>query len=80
MKSGVASDEDRLERVERLLAATLAVLIADRDERASGRQRKSEQILSGAGLTLSEVASLTGRDYEAVKSTLRRVRKESPSG
>lgn len=58
-----------------LLRAMLALQIADRDERLHGADpRRSEVVLADAGLTLTQIASITGRKYEAVKGAVRRAR------
>lgn len=55
------------------MLGVLALLAADRDERAEDLPtRRSELVLADAGFTAQEVAKLTGRNYEAVRSTLRR--------
>jgi DNA-directed RNA polymerase specialized sigma24 family protein len=67
---------------DRVLVALLALIAADRDDRvaASGTGRRSELVLADAGLTVSEIAKVTGRKYEAVKTAIRRARlKENPS-
>ena len=57
----------------RVMLGVLALLAADRDERIEGSTpRRSELILADAGLSAREIAKLTGRDYEAVRSSLRR--------
>lgn len=58
---------------ERSLAAVVAVLIADRDERADERSaRRSETVLAEAGFSHHEIARFTGKKPEAVRSTVRR--------
>jgi DNA-directed RNA polymerase specialized sigma24 family protein len=65
---------------EKLLAGLLALTLAERLERSSGTDpRPVELILSGAGFSIGEIAQLTGRPYETVKTTLRRGR-ERESG
>ena len=57
----------------RVMLAVLALLAADRDEQADGiPPRRSEFVLADAVFTTQEIASLTGRKYEAVRSALRR--------
>jgi hypothetical protein len=57
----------------RVLLGVLALIAADRDERIEGTTpRRSELVLADAGFTAREIAKLTGRDYEAVRSSLRR--------
>ena len=63
--------------LEKHLAAVIALLAADRDDRVSdgGTPRRSELVLADAGFTPREIADLTGRKYEAVKSSIRRSKK-----
>ena len=57
----------------RIVLGVLALLAADRDERAEDLPpRRSELVLADAGFTAQEIAKLTGRNYEAVRSSLRR--------
>lgn len=61
--------------VEQLLAAMVALQVADRDERLTGAAaRRTELVLTDAGLGLSDVARLTGRPYDTVKTAVRRAR------
>lgn len=58
-----------------LLRALVALQIADRQERGTtDAVRPAEVILANAGIGLGEIASLTGRKYETVKTTVRRAR------
>lgn len=51
----------------------LALLVAERDERVEELPpRRSELVLADAGFTAQEIATLTGRNHEAVRSSLRR--------
>jgi len=53
---------------ETLLRALLAIQIADREERLAGTTgRRTELILIDAGLSIGEVAALTGKNYQAVQ-------------
>lgn len=55
------------------MLGVLALMAADRDERIDGPPpRRSELVLADAGFSAREIAKLTGRDYEAVRSSLRR--------
>ena len=58
------------------ITAVLALLVADREERLSGGSnvRKTELILSSAGLTPAEIAPLVGKRYEAVTKTIQRAK------
>lgn len=59
----------------RSLAALVALLAADRDERADGTPpRRSEAVLADAGFSYQEIARLTGKNSEAVRSALRRAK------
>lgn len=69
---------------EKAIVGLLALALADREERLRSREnakaeskttlRRSETVLSDAGLTLPEIARLVGRDYEVVKGVVRRDR------
>lgn len=66
------SDSARLD-TGRVMLGVLALLAADRDERIDETTpRRSELVLADAGFTAREIAQLTGRGYEAVRSSLRR--------
>lgn len=55
------------------MLGVLALLAADRDDRIEDApSRRSELVLADAGFTAQEIAKLTGRNYEAVRSSLRR--------
>lgn len=61
-----------------MLLGMLALLAADRDERVEGTTpRRTEVILEDAGFSAREIAQLTGKEYEAVRSSLRRA-KQAP--
>jgi DNA-directed RNA polymerase specialized sigma24 family protein len=65
---------------EVLLKAMLALQVADREERLNGGEpRKTDVVLADAGIELQEIATLTGRKYEAVKATVRRARAAAKS-
>lgn len=58
-----------------LLRALVALQIAERQERqGADSTRPSELVLADAGLSLSDIADLTGRKYDSVKTTIRRAR------
>jgi DNA-directed RNA polymerase specialized sigma24 family protein len=60
---------------ERVLLGMLALLAADRDERVEGTTpRRTEIILDDAGFSAREIAQLTGKEYEAVRSSIRRAK------
>lgn len=55
------------------MLGVLALRAADRDERAEDLPpRRSELVLADGGFSAQEIAKLTGRNYEAVRSSLRR--------
>jgi DNA-directed RNA polymerase specialized sigma24 family protein len=58
---------------EKVMRGVFALLAADRDERFDGTPpRKSELVLADAGFESREIAELTGKNPEAVRSLLRR--------
>jgi DNA-directed RNA polymerase specialized sigma24 family protein len=59
---------------DKAIAGVLALLVAEREERLNERNepRKTEVLLSRAGLSLAEIALITGRKYEAVKKAVSR--------
>jgi len=68
-----ARDSDGALDTSRIMLGVLALLAADRDERAEDvPTRRSELVLADAGFSAQEIAKLTGRNYEAVRSSLRR--------
>jgi DNA-directed RNA polymerase specialized sigma24 family protein len=61
-----------------LLRAIVALQVAERQDRSSGEAgRPSELLLADAGVSLTDIATLTGRKYETVKTTIRRAREAS---
>ncbi|MEX0666089.1 MAG: hypothetical protein WD598_15165 [Acidimicrobiia bacterium] len=76
MLKGVSMSEvesQNASRVETLLLGLMALVAADRDERlGDGDARRPEAILAGTGLSLREVAMITGKKYETVKTIVRR--------
>lgn len=66
---------------EKALLGILALLAADRDERVEkSTPRRTELILQDAGFSAREIAQLTGKDYEAVHSSLRRSNSKPKKG
>lgn len=66
---------------EKALLGILALLAADQDERVEkSTPRRTELILQDAGFSAREIAQLTGKDYEAVRSSLRRSKSKSKKG
>jgi DNA-directed RNA polymerase specialized sigma24 family protein len=73
----MADESDRDSQVSRdsarVMRAVLALMAADRDERIDASpQRRSEIVLADAGFSAREISIMTGRNYEAVRSALRR--------
>ena len=62
------------------LTALLALAAAARDDAVTAPEdrRRTEVVLADAGLTLGQIAAVTGRKYETVKTTLRRARAAQP--
>lgn len=58
------------------LTGLLALAAAARDDAVTAPEdrRRTEVVLSDAGLTLGQIAVVTGRKYETVKTTLRRAK------
>lgn len=67
-----------------VMLGQLAIQIAEREERINGdgSPRRTEVVLADAGLTLAEIAALTGKSYDTVKTTVRRARQRTaqPAG
>lgn len=66
--------------LERSAYALLALRVAERLEKLAGDapKRATKSILFDAGLSFSEIAPLVGKDKEAVRSMVRRVRGRTP--
>jgi hypothetical protein len=65
--------DERALDTSRIMLGVLTLLAADRDELAEDLPtRRSELVLADAGFTTQGIAKLTGRNYEAVRSSLRR--------
>ena len=62
--------------VSTALLALVALAASYRDDLTTtpDDRRKTEVILSDVGLTLGQIAQVTGRKYETVKTTIRRAR------
>lgn len=58
--------------------AMLAMLVALREDGAiaPGERRKTEGLLAEVGMSLGDIALVTGKHYENVKTTLRRAREK----
>jgi DNA-directed RNA polymerase specialized sigma24 family protein len=60
---------------EEVALAALALQIADREHALFGVEpRRTEVVLSDAGLSIKAIAQLMGRNYGTVKMALRRAR------
>jgi DNA-directed RNA polymerase specialized sigma24 family protein len=57
-----------------MMRAVLALLADERETRIANDKnaRKTEVLLSEAGFSIGEVATLLGKKYDTVKTTLRR--------
>lgn len=62
--------------LESLMRAVLALLADEREARIANDKdvRKTEVLLADAGFSIGEIASLLGKKYDTVKTTLRRGR------
>jgi DNA-directed RNA polymerase specialized sigma24 family protein len=63
-------------QVDQSMAGVLALLVAEREERLleGGQPRKTEAILASAGLLPTQIASLTGKNPDAVRKAIQRSR------
>ena len=63
--------------LENVMRAVLALLADEREARIANERdaRKTEELLFGAGFSIREIASLLGKPYRTVQSTLRTGRK-----
>lgn len=70
-----AADNAKLDTAT-ALTGLLALAAAARDDPATAPEdrRRTEVVLADAGLTLVQISAVTGRKYEAVKTTVRRAR------
>jgi hypothetical protein len=70
------SEPNGNEHLVNLMRGIVALLAADREDRVArdADVRRPEPILSAAGLSISEIAEVTGKKYETVKTILRRTR------
>jgi DNA-directed RNA polymerase specialized sigma24 family protein len=68
--------EEEKSGLESVMRAVLALLADEREARIANDRgaRSTEVLLADAGFTIGEIASLLGKNYETVKSTLRRRR------
>jgi DNA-directed RNA polymerase specialized sigma24 family protein len=59
------------------LAGILALLVDERENRPSSEDRamrKTEAVLANAGLSIEEIAMVTGKNYNAVRMAIARAR------
>jgi len=62
--------------LESAMAGVLALLIDEREERTrDGDAVKTEVLLSNAGLSIEEIANLTGKKYDTVRMAISRGKK-----
>lgn len=66
-------------RLEAALGGVLALMVAEREAAAQPGATKTEVLLSGAGLTHEEIASVTGKNPEAIRKAVERARKRTTS-
>ena len=68
--------------VESALSGILALLIDEREDRTrrDNGAVKTEVLLSQAGLSVEEIATVSGKKYDAVRMTIKRSRKARISG
>jgi hypothetical protein len=79
--NGALAPSEITPEVGKLLTGILAVLVSERDERLGGGDgRPTAVILAEAGLTYGEIAQVTGRPYETIKSAVRRSRTSASGG
>ena len=70
--------EKRQIPAEAAMAGILALMVESR-ERELGDDRsaaKTEVLLSNAGLSIDDIAAVTGKNYDAVRVTLNRAKKK----
>lgn len=62
--------------LEASMRGVLALLADERESRVGNDRgaRKTELVLADAGLSIGEIASLLGKNYDTVKQTIRRGR------
>ena len=69
-------DNDLELNADQAAVASLALQIADRDQVLLGTEpKRTELVLSDLGFSIRAIALLTGRNYDTVKTALRRARK-----
>ena len=62
--------------LESAMAGVLALLIDEREERTrNGDAVRTEVLLSNAGLSIEEIANLTGKKYDTVRMSISRGKK-----
>jgi DNA-directed RNA polymerase specialized sigma24 family protein len=70
------ADNDATLNADQAAVASLALQIADRDQNLFGTDpKRTEVVLAEAGLSIKDIARLTGRNYDTVKTAIRRARK-----
>ena len=68
------SQEKNQIAAEAALAGVLALLVDERESRTKDDRSatRTEVLLSNAGLSITEIATLMGKNYDTVKTALRR--------
>ena len=68
--------------LDMVMRGILVLLVDEREARIAtdGGARKTEVLLAEAGFSIGEIASLLGKNYETVKTTLRRARAKQGGG
>ena len=73
MTNSEASGRPGSATVEQLLAAQLAILVADREERVKKSEpQKTELVLHAAGFEVPEIAKLLGKKADTVRKVIQR--------
>jgi DNA-directed RNA polymerase specialized sigma24 family protein len=78
MPSTRTSREKHQPTTSAALAGILALLVDDREARIKDDKdaTKTEVLLDGAGLSLDDIAAVTGKKYDAVRVSLQRNRRK----
>jgi hypothetical protein len=64
--------------LDHLIYAQLVMAVHEREVRHfDAEPQRSEVVLAGAGLSIGQIAKLTGRSYETTKTVLRRARERA---
>ncbi len=76
-----AQEEARI-RLEAAMAGILALLIDEREERTRSQKdaAKTEVLLAQAGVSIDEIAAVTGKKYDAVRMAISRGKRATANG